>query len=57
VTVRPQVEVDKAFDGMSGEGNRTQHCCLDPNRRYFARQASREGFELDDEVFERIEVV
>jgi hypothetical protein len=33
---------------------------LDARRRYFARQASREGFELDDDiltVFERFDVV
>jgi hypothetical protein len=33
---------------------------LDAHRRYFARQAAREGFELDDDtltVFERFEVV
>jgi hypothetical protein len=33
---------------------------LDAHRRYFARQATREGFEIDDEiltVFERFEVV
>jgi NAD(P)-dependent dehydrogenase (short-subunit alcohol dehydrogenase family) len=33
---------------------------LDAHRRYFARQAAREGFELDSDilmVFERFEVV
>jgi hypothetical protein len=33
---------------------------LDAHRRYFARQAAREGFELDDDiltVFDRFEVV
>jgi hypothetical protein len=43
-----------------GEGERTRDWQLDAHCRYFARQASREGFELDDDiltVFERFEVV
>jgi len=43
-----------------GGGDRIRDWWLDAHRRYFARQASREGFELNDEtvtVFERFEVV
>ena len=43
---------------MRGRGT-AREWWLDGHRRYFARQASREGFELDDEmltVFERFEV-
>jgi hypothetical protein len=43
-----------------GEGDRTRDRWLDVHRRYFARQASREGFEIDDDiptVFERFETV
>lgn len=46
--------------GDEGEGDRTRDWWLDAHRRYFARQASRERIELDDEiltVFERFEIV
>jgi uncharacterized protein YhfF len=42
-----------------GGGDRTRDWWLDAHRRYFTRQASREGFELNDEIltlFERFEV-
>ena len=42
------------------EGDRARDWWLDAHRRYFARQANREGFKLDDEiitVFERFDVV
>ena len=60
VTIKPLSQVDEAFAWDEGEGDRTRDWWLDAHRRYFARQASREGFELDDEiltVFERFEVV
>jgi uncharacterized protein YhfF len=60
VTIKPLVEVDEAFAWDEGEGNRTRDWWLDAHRRYSARQATREGFELDDDiltVFERFEVV
>ena len=60
VRVKPLCEVDEAFAWYEGEGDRTRDWWLDAHRRYFGRQASREGFELDDDiltVFERFEVV
>jgi uncharacterized protein YhfF len=60
VAIKPLSEVDEAFAWDEGEGNRTRDWWLDAHRRYFARQATREGFEMDDEiltVFERFEVV
>jgi uncharacterized protein YhfF len=60
VTSKPLSQVDEAFAWDEGEGDRTRDWWLDAHRRYFARQASREGFELNDEtvtVFERFEVV
>ena len=60
VSIKPLSEVDEAFAWDEGEGNRTRDWWLDAHRRYFARQATREGFEMDDEilaVFERFEVV
>jgi uncharacterized protein YhfF len=60
VTIKPLSQVDEAFAWDEGEGDRTRNWWLDAHRRYFGRQASREGFDLDDEiltVFERFEVV
>jgi uncharacterized protein YhfF len=60
VTLKPLSEVDEAFAWDEGEGDRMRDWWLDAHRRYFARQATREGFEIDDEiltVFERFEVV
>jgi uncharacterized protein YhfF len=60
VTIKPLSQVDEAFAWDEGEGDRTRDWWLDAHRRYFARQASREGFEIDDDiltVFERFEVV
>jgi uncharacterized protein YhfF len=60
VTIKPLIEVDEAFAWDEGEGDRTRDWWLDAHRRYFARQATREGFEMDDEilaVFERFDVV
>jgi uncharacterized protein YhfF len=60
VTIRPLSQVDEAFAWDEGEGDRTRDWWLDAHRHYSARQASREGFELNDEIltlFERFEVV
>jgi uncharacterized protein YhfF len=60
VTIKPLFQVDEAFAWDEGEGDRTRDWWLDAHRRYFARQATREGFEIDDEiltVFEHFEVV
>ena len=60
ITIKPLSQVDKAFAWDEGEGDRTRDWWLAAHRRYFTRQASREGFELDDDiltVFERFEVV
>jgi uncharacterized protein YhfF len=44
--------------GDEGEGDRTRDWWLNAHRRYFAGQASRQEFELNDEIlFERFEVV
>ena len=45
---------------MRGEGDRTRDWSMAAHRRYFGRQASREGFQFDDDiltVFERFDVV
>ena len=58
--IKPLSEVDEAFAWDEGEGDRTRDWWLDAHRRYFARQAIREGFEIDHAiltVFERFEVV
>jgi uncharacterized protein YhfF len=60
IKIKPLSEVDEAFAWDEGEGDRTRDWWVAAHRRYFARQAAREGFELDDEiltVFERFEVV
>jgi uncharacterized protein YhfF len=60
VTIKPLSQVDEAFAWDEGEGDRTRDWWLDAHRRYFARQALREGLDIDDEiltVFERFEVV
>jgi hypothetical protein len=56
VAIKPLSQVDETFARDEGEGDRTRDWWLDAHRRYFARQATREGFEMDDEiltVFER----
>src|SRR5215472_16031013 len=58
VTIKPLSQVDDAFAWDEGEGDRTREWWLDAHRRYFARQASREACEFDDDVltvFERFE--
>ena len=60
VMIKPLSQVDEAFAWDEGEGDRTRDWGLAAHRRYFGRQASREGFELDDKiptVFECFEVV
>lgn len=60
VTVKPLIEVDDAFAWDEGEGDRTRDDWLDGHRRYFMRQAAREGFAFHDRietVFERFTVV
>ena len=56
----PLVPSKRLIDLGQARGNRTREWWLDAHRRYFARQARLEGFELDDQiltVFERFEVV
>jgi uncharacterized protein YhfF len=60
VAIKPLSQVDETFARDEGEGDRTRDWWIDAHRRYIARQAGREGFEIDDEiltVFERFEVV
>jgi uncharacterized protein YhfF len=60
VTIKPLIEVDDAFAWDEGEGDRTRDDWLDGHRRYFSRQAAREGFAFHDRietVFERFAVV
>jgi uncharacterized protein YhfF len=40
----------EAFASDEGEGNRSCEWWLHAHRRYFARQANREGFEIDDDI-------
>ena len=42
------IEVDDAFAWDEGEGDRSRAFWLDAHRRYFARQAAREGFAMHD---------
>jgi uncharacterized protein YhfF len=60
VTIKPLIEVDEGFDWHEGEGDRSRASWLDNHRRYFARQANREGFAMYDQiptVFERFTIV
>jgi uncharacterized protein YhfF len=60
VDIKPLIAVDEQFAWDEGEGDRTRDWWLDAHRRYFRRQAAREGFAMHDEietVFERFEVV
>ena len=47
VTIKPLSQADEAFAWDEGEGDRTRDWWLDAHRRYFARQASREGFDSE----------
>jgi uncharacterized protein YhfF len=56
VTIKLLSEVDEAFAWDEGERDRTRDWWVAAHRRYFGRQASREGFDFDDDiltVFER----
>jgi uncharacterized protein YhfF len=60
VTIKALIEVDDAFAWDEGEGDRSRTFWLDAHRRYFARQAAREGFTMHDRmptVFERFALV
>ena len=56
ITIKPLSEVDEAFAWDEGEGDRTRDWWLAAHRRYFGQQASREGFEFDDNI-RRFEIV
>jgi uncharacterized protein YhfF len=43
VTIKRLSDVDEAFAWDEGEGDRTRDWWLDAHRRYFARQATRNG--------------
>jgi uncharacterized protein YhfF len=61
VRVGPLDSVDAAFAHDEGEGDRTVQWWLPAHRRFFVRQAEREGAVFDESVepvvFERFEVV
>jgi len=60
VVVKPLIEVDDAFAWDEGEGDRTREWWLSAHRAYFAAQARREDFRMDDTIetaFERFEIV
>jgi uncharacterized protein YhfF len=60
VPLKPLSQSVSLLLGNEGEGDRTREWWLDAHRRYFSRQASRDGFEFEDDiptVFERFEVV
>lgn len=60
IEVKPLIAVDDEFARDEGEGDRTRAGWLSAHRAYFARQASREGFTVTDDimtVFERFEIV
>jgi len=60
VGIGPLISVDQSFAYDEGEGDRTRKWWLDAHRRFFSRQAEREGFAMHDDietVFERFEVV
>jgi uncharacterized protein YhfF len=60
IEIKPLAAVDSGFAWDEGEGDRTRDWWLAAHRRYFAREASRGGFEMHDAietVFERFTVV
>jgi uncharacterized protein YhfF len=60
IEIKPLDTADARFAWDEGEGDRTLDWWLAAHRRYFARQAAREGFEMHDAietVFERFTVV
>ncbi len=60
IAIKPLDTVDDRFAWDEGEGDRTRAWWLAAHRRYFGRQAAREGFAMHDAietVFERFKVV
>ncbi len=61
VRIGPMLSCDATFAWDEGEGDRTLADWLDGHRRYFQRQAAREGFAFDEAttpvVFERFRMV
>jgi uncharacterized protein YhfF len=60
VRTGPLNSVDERFAWDEGEGERTREWWLSAHRRFFARRAAAQGFEIHDEietVFERFEIV
>ena len=60
VRIGPLASVDDRFAWDEGEGDRSRDWWLAAHRRYFGRQAAREGFAFSDEiatVFERFDLV
>jgi uncharacterized protein YhfF len=50
IEIKPLGAVDARFAWDEGEGERTCEWWLAAHRRYFGRQASREGFAFDDSI-------
>jgi len=60
IEIKPLAAVDARFAWDEGEGDRTRDGWLAMHRRYFTRQAERDGFAMHDAietVFERFTVV
>jgi uncharacterized protein YhfF len=60
IRIGPLSSVDERFAWDEGEGDRSRAWWLDAHRRFFTRQAAREGFAMHDEietVFERFTVI
>jgi len=60
VRVGPLNSVDERFAWDEGEGERTREWWLSAHRRFFARRAAAQGFQMHDEIetiFERFEIV
>src|SRR5262249_51898190 len=60
IEIKPLIAADERFAWDEGEGDRTLDWWLAAHRRYFGRQAARDGFTMQDDietVFERFEVV
>jgi uncharacterized protein YhfF len=50
ITIKPLSEVDEVFAWDEGEGDRTRDWWMAAHRSYFGRQASRKGFQFDDDI-------
>jgi uncharacterized protein YhfF len=60
IEIKPLIAVDDRFAWDEGEGDRSREWWLNAHRGYFARQATRDGFQMHDDidaVFERFEIV